>query len=99
MVIIIPRSWLVDLFRSGSNRALSQAVWESMVETPEKSQGSHGDGGALLTSDMKRWTLAWRASSGDHKGSCDVKSYVRCMMGEIVKFSFTSVIDIGKHNI
>jgi hypothetical protein len=33
--------------------------------------------------------------SGDHTGLCDVKSWVRCVTREIVKFSLTSVTDGG----
>jgi hypothetical protein len=49
--------------------------------------------------DMEHWTRAWRTSSRDHIELCDVKSWVRCVTGEIVRFSPTSVIDGGKHNI
>jgi hypothetical protein len=50
--------------------------------------------------DMEHWTRgAWITSSRDHTGLCDVKSWVRCVTGEIVRFSPTSVIDGGEHNI
>jgi hypothetical protein len=39
---------------------------------------------------------AWITSSGDHTGLCDVKSWVRCVTGEIVRFSSTSVVDGGE---
>ena len=43
------------------------------------------------------WSVgAWITSSGDHTGLCDVKSWVRCVMGEIVSFSSTSKIDVGR---
>jgi hypothetical protein len=46
--------------------------------------------------DMERWLGAWITSFGDHTGLCDVKSWVRCVMGEIiVGLNPTSVIDSG----
>jgi hypothetical protein len=82
-----------------------------MVGKPGKSQRSHGDGGAC--SDLGGshglsviWSVglgAWITPSGDHMGLCDVKSWVRCvtreivrftpMTREIVRFTPTSVID------
>jgi hypothetical protein len=38
---------------------------------------------------------AWKTSSEDHTGLCDVKSWAQCVTGEIVRFSPTSVIDGG----
>jgi hypothetical protein len=44
------------------------------------------------------WTVglgAWITSSRDHTGLCDVKSWVRYVMGEIVSSSTTLKIDVG----
>jgi len=45
--------------------------------------------------DMERWTRGLKNVFRRSHGLCDVKSWVRYVTGEIVRFSPTSVIDGG----